>query len=510
MMHKVIDMKNKSISVKLFIITVIFCLIFISGTMYLQSHFFEKFYHDKKIRSLQTNIEQFKKLYIDNMYNSSEVINDIYKFEDNNNSRVVIISANGTVKYLSQYMDQSENPNIKTNALLTAIQNWSYDEGIYNQVVEQKKDYMFEFKISSSSISSIAIISPIVVKDKTKDVMFVVFSLQPIGEAASVIKDYYMWIYLSVIFLILILSLAYSVVISRPLVKINKVASRMLELDFSTKCDVKSQDEIGNLSNTLNFLSEKLGSTLTELTDANIKLKEDIEKERQLEIMRKEFVAGVSHELKTPISLIEGYAEGIKDNIVEGEDRDYYVDVIIDESKKMGSLVSDMLDLSQMETGNFKLNVERFYVKELVGYTLKKYTNKLQVKNISLTTNMLEEDIEVYGDKIRIEQVITNFMTNAIRHTINDGKITVNVFDNGSNILIEVENEGNIISEQDMERIWERFYRIEKSRQRELGGTGLGLAIVKNILLLHESNYGVKNTEKGVKFYFTLKKALLT
>lgn len=499
-------MRKKSISVKLFVITVIFCILFISGTMYLQSHFFEKFYHDKKIITLQANIDQFKKLYIDNMYNSNEIVNDIYKFEDNNNSKVVIISTNGTVKYLSQYMDQSENPNIKTNALLTAIQNWSYDEDIYNQVVEGKKDYVFEFKITSSSTSSIAIISPIVVKDKTKDVMFVVFSLQPIGEAASVIKDYYMWIYLSVIFLILILSLAYSVVISRPLVKINKIASKMSELDFSTKCDVKSDDEIGNLSNTLNFLSEKLGSTLTELTDANKKLKEDIEKERQLEIMRKEFIAGVSHELKTPISLIEGYAEGIKDNIVDGEDRDYYVDVIIDESKKMGNLVSDMLDLSQMETGNFKLNVEEFYIQEHVSYTLKKYTNKLQTKNISLELNMLNEDVEVHGDRIRIEQVITNFMTNAIRHAANDGKITVNVLENEKDVLIEVENEGQNIGEQDMERIWERFYRIEKSRQRELGGTGLGLAIVKNILILHESNYGVKNTEKGVKFYFTLKK----
>jgi signal transduction histidine kinase len=217
--------------------------------------------------------------------------------------------------------------------------------------------------------------------------------------------------------------------------------------------------------------------------------------------MRKEFVAAVSHELKTPISLIDGYAVGLKDDIFEGEEKDYYLDVIIDEAEKMGNLVNDMLDLSYLESGSFKLNRQEFNLTELIKLTLKKYEALISEKKARVSVN-LKEEVKVFADWTRLEQVLTNFITNSIRHVDEEGAININSVDLNNVTKIEIENSGSHISEEDLPRLWDKFYKIDKSRNRKLGGTGIGLSIVKNILVHHEYNYGAENTENGVKFYF--------
>jgi signal transduction histidine kinase len=341
------------------------------------------------------------------------------------------------------------------------------------------------------------------IPDNSKDeIIFAVSSLQPVNEASAVIKEFYIYFYIGAIALIIILSLVYSNMISKPLLSLNEAASNMAELDFSKKCNIAREDEIGNLANTLNFLSENLNEALNSLKRANIKLEEDIEKERLLEKMRKEFVASVSHELKTPISLISGYTEGLKDGVFEVEEREYYLDVILDESNKMGNLVSDMLDLSQLESGNFKLDKEDFYIDELINSTLKKFSALIKDKNLELHLNLIKR-IKINADWTRIEQVMTNFITNALRHTCEKGFISVSMEENkGREVCIYVENSGVHIDNEEINKIWDNFYKIDKSRNRKLGGTGIGLAIVKSILILHGYKYGVENTEKGVRFYF--------
>ncbi|SQB92893.1 sensor histidine kinase [Clostridium tetanomorphum] len=205
-------------------------------------------------------------------------------------------------------------------------------------------------------------------------------SLQPIDEAVSVIEELYKYFSIGAVFFIVILAFIYSNMITKPLIEINKVATKMAKLDFSEKCNVKSEDEIGNMASSLNFLSENLNEALTSLKEANVKLEEDIEKERKMEKARREFVAAVSHELKTPISLIDGYAMALKDNIFGEEEKDYYLDIIIDEGRKMGSLVNDMLDLSNLESGSFKLTREEFDICNLIKFTLKKYKILLKKK----------------------------------------------------------------------------------------------------------------------------------
>jgi two-component system sensor histidine kinase VanS len=293
--------------------------------------------------------------------------------------------------------------------------------------------------------------------------------------------------------------------ISKPLIKLNNSAKRISEMDFSQQCDVNSDDELGNLAKTLNFLSYRLNSALTELQQKNIKLKQDIEKERKLDKMRKEFVAGVSHELRTPISIISGYAEGLKDNVADDDSREFYLDVIMDEASKMNALVSDMLDLSQLESGNFKMEAEPFHIDELMKKCINKNKQFFQQKNIKVQESLAKE-VTVYADYLRIEQVITNFLTNAIRHTPENGVVNIKLRDEQQSCKVEIENQGEHLAECDLENIWDRFYKADKSRNRIAGGTGLGLSIVKNILLMHNSTFGVKNTKLGVCFFFTLNK----
>jgi signal transduction histidine kinase len=293
--------------------------------------------------------------------------------------------------------------------------------------------------------------------------------------------------------------------ITKPLIRINKTATKMANLDFTEKCEVSSEDEIGSLSASLNFLSDKLHSALSSLRQANAKLEEDILKERNLEKMRKEFVAAVSHELKTPISLIDGYAVGLKDDIFEDKDKDYYIDIIIDEARKMGHLVSDMLDLSQLESGVFKLKRENFDLVELIKATARKYENLAYEKAVDITLELFDS-FTINGDYNKLEQVLTNFITNALRHVEDSGHIAIRMQSKDKETLIEVENTGSHIAFEELEKIWDKFYKVDKSRNRKLGGTGIGLSIVKNILTLHGFSFGASNIEHGVKFFFGIPK----
>jgi len=252
----------------------------------------------------------------------------------------------------------------------------------------------------------------------------------------------------------------------------------------------------------LNFLGENLDSSLNSLKEINRKLQSDIDRERKIENMRKEFIADVSHELKTPITLIKGYAEGIKDGVFLEGNMDSSLNVIIEESDKMNKLVRDMLQISSLESGKVILNKELFFIDNLVKNVVKKLHHSIDNKNVKIDMNLYEK--QIYGDVFKIEQVITNFLTNAIRHTPCEGSIFIEMYLKGNMTQISFENTGELIKSEEIEKIWDKFYKIDKSRNRKDGGTGLGLSIVKNIVDLHGGQYGVENTEIGVKFYIIL------
>jgi two-component system sensor histidine kinase VanS len=490
---------KKSITMKLFLITVAFLFGFIIISLLFQSFSFEKFYQERKMSTLKKNLESFKYSY-NNASEINNVLSLINTFENHNNCKIVILDSTGSLNFITSLSNDKEDSS-KVEAIKEVLEQWASKPDTFLNMKKQNKTLTYIFR-ASSDIKNIVCVVP---NNEEDEVMFAVSSLKPVEEASSVINEFYIYIFMGATALAIILSIIYTNMISKPLIKLNSTATKMANLNFSEKCVVTGEDEIGNLASTLNFLSENLNSSLTSLQAANDKLTLDIENERKLEKMRKEFVAGVSHELKTPISLIEGYAEALKDGIAAENETDYYLDVIIDESKKMGSLVFEMLDLSQLEYGRSKLNMEVFNVSSLLNSTIKKYSSIISEKNIKVNSSFSEESY-VFADRYRIDQVINNFFTNAIRHTPEAGTININLSDKDNDTLIEIENTGTPIPEEEKEKIWEKFYRVDKSRNRTLGGTGLGLSIVKNILNMHGSSFGVNNTDIGVKFYFTLKK----
>lgn len=492
-------MKTKaSITRKLFIITTVVFGLFICGTLIIQSVFFESFYVNKKRNDLKSTIENFRE-----SYNKAEVKDRVAEileeYEGDSNIKLVIWSGTGKLTFLAE-TQRNRAEYLRLRELTDFAIQWVQVPESITTLINQNKTIIVTTKDIQNLDKKLIAITP---NMESGEVIFAISSLQNVSEAASVINQFYIYFFIGAIIIVIALSLIYSNMIGKPLVKINRTATKMANLDFSEKCTFKSNDEIGNVAASLNFLSENLDNALTSLRTANAKLEEDIEKERNLEKMRKEFVASVSHELKTPITLIDGYAVGLKDDIFEGEEKDFYLDVIIDEARKMGHLVTDMLDLSQLESGNFKLTLEEFNLKELVVLTLKKYETLFTEKLVRIETNLMD-NVRINADFGRMEQVLTNFITNALKHVDENGSIRVNMVDKGEYISVEVENTGSHMPEEELDRIWDKFYKLDKSRNRKLGGTGIGLSIVKNILTLHGYGYGVSNTEDGVKFFFNV------
>jgi signal transduction histidine kinase len=264
------------------------------------------------------------------------------------------------------------------------------------------------------------------------------------------------------------------------------------------------KSEIGILGNSMNELSAKLESTISDLKEANIELKRDIESKEEAEERRKEFLSNVSHELKTPIALIQGYAEGLKEAVNDdAESREFYCDVIMDEARKMNDMVKNILNLSHIESGSDQIEIERFDITQLLEGVIQAKRLLASQKGCEIIYEKTEPQ-QVWADEGRIEEVVTNYLTNAINHCAYEKKIIVKNFRDGDDIKVTVFNTGDPIPEEELDKIWIKFYKVDKARTREYGGNGIGLSIVKAIMDNHKKECGVENQPDGVMFWFTL------
>ena len=294
--------------------------------------------------------------------------------------------------------------------------------------------------------------------------------------------------------------------ITKPLQQLTDISKRMVDLDFNAKyeSDQSNSYEVEELGNHINRLSENLERTISELKTANVELQDDIKKKIQIDEMRKEFLSNVSHELKTPLALIQGYAEGLQECINDdAESREFYCEVIIDEADKMNRMVKKLLTLNQLEFGNDQVIMERFDMTELIRGVANSTRILMEQKGIRLELENSEE-AWVWGDEFKVEEVITNYMSNAINHA--DGEKLIRVFYTRSEdkLRVSVFNTGQPIPEEDIEKIWVKFYKVDKARTREYGGSGIGLSIVKAIMDSFHQRCGVINHEDGVEFWMEL------
>lgn len=335
-------------------------------------------------------------------------------------------------------------------------------------------------------------------------VLYMTLSVKSIQDNVDISNRFIIYVGIVIAVIAAFVAFIMGNVIAKPVKELSRIAERMSELDFDVVYESNDKSEIGVLGNSMNKLSARLESTISELKSANMELQKDIETKEQMDEMRKEFLSNVSHELKTPIALIQGYAEGLKEGISDDpESREFYCDVIMDEAARMNGMVKQLLTLNQMEFGNQQLEIERFNLTEVINGVIARNQLPAQQKEIAILVDAPKQ-VDVWADEYKIEEVLTNYLTNAINHCDGEKKVEIRVTADDKTARVVVFNTGSQIPPEELTNIWVKFYKVDKARTREYGGSGIGLSIVKAVMEQHNQKYGVLNRENGVEFWFEL------
>ena len=282
---------------------------------------------------------------------------------------------------------------------------------------------------------------------------------------------------------------------SKPLIDICGVAKRMTRLDMTWKCDESRSDEIGQLAGSLNEMSAQLSGALESLQSANEQLQSDIEKQRRQERQRIDFFTAVSHELKTPITIIKGELEGMIYKVGEYKDRDAYLKHALKTATDMEILVKDILSAARMGGSDFQLLREKVDMTSLVERCCRKVKGIAEDKKIKMRSH-LQQNVFYHGDERLLQQAVSNIINNAVIYSPEQAEVEVEL----SDAMLTVHNTGVHIKDEDLEQLFIPFFRVDKSRNRNTGGSGLGLYIVKTIFDHHRISYKLGNTDNGVKF----------
>lgn len=331
-------------------------------------------------------------------------------------------------------------------------------------------------------------------------------ALESIRESAAISNRFLATAGILAVIISTIITFFVSKSITNPIRELSAISEKMTHLDFNAKYTRKrkQKNEIDELGEHVNLLSDTLEGTISELKSANIALQRDIEEKIQIDEMRQEFLSNVSHELKTPLAVISGYAEGLAECVNDDtESRNYYCEVILDETEKMNRMVKQLLTLNQLEFGQEMLQIQRFDLTELIQGVLQKVAILLEQNQIVLDFSE-NEPMYVWGDEFKIEEVLTNYISNAIHHAGGEKKILIHYTQKDTCVRVHVFNTGEQIPAEALPEIWTKFYKVDKARTREYGGTGIGLSIVKAIMQSHKQEFGVENHVNGVEFWFEL------
>lgn len=519
---------SHSVAFRLFAVTFIVIMLLLGVLLAVLAGSFASFYERRQVKDISLEMNVIRDQYAKSASSSSGKAGfppNFFRFESDYFATISLVTMDND-KILIQREKQRENGDSPQNELpsllppgfdeqsqkfMLAFQEWRRDPEAYDKVMNDSETLVYRSSGTGSASSGgdqLIAVAPVESDGSGQGtVLFAISSLQPVIGASKVIRDFSWYAFGVAFVLVPILAFLYAGILTKPLRSLNELAGRLASLDFSSRIRWRRKDEIGELSRTFDFLADNLQGALSELHEANDKLRKDIEREKALERMRRDFVAGVSHELKTPLSLIGGYAEGLQDNIGSGAKRARYTEVILDETRRMSEIVGDMLDLSHLESGQYQLNRETFDAGLLIKETAERAQALGAERNVYIKVSLPEERdgmVQAWGDRFRIGQVLTNLLTNAVRHASHGGTVTFMVIRDDDEWRFTVHNEGEPIPEEQRHLIWGQFYRVDKARDRESGGTGIGLAIVKQILDLHGSRYDVCNELGGVTFAFTL------
>ena len=492
---KKLNEKFKSVRIKLFLTLSIVIMVIIALLIVMNSIVLETFYTLSKINQVKNEY-----YIINNLYNENSVNTEMQLKQEaiKNNFEILIETSDNIVKFSSS---ESFSITIKQNQELTEHFRFINKE---KEKIISLQDNLVIKKIVTNGLDCILLAGEL-------DNGYKIYIQIPISAIQESVKISNNLLLIMGMIAIIIAGIAASYIskkFTKPILELNSIANKMSKLDFSQKYRVTdSEDEINELGNSINIMSDKLEATIKQLRDSNIELEKDVEEKSKIDEMRKQFISDVSHELKTPIALIQGYAEGLIENVnVDDESRRYYAEVILDESNKMDKLVRQLLELMKLEYGKREFNNEEFNICELIKEVIRKCEVMLEENKIDVVFNE-NNKIYVYADEFYIEQAFTNYFTNAIKHVkeVNGQKIIkIDIKEVNGRARISVFNTGYNINKENIDRIWKRFYKADESRNRADGGSGIGLALVKAIMNNYNSEYGVLNKENGVEFYFDI------
>ena len=474
-------------------------VVIVAGTVamcwFFNTTFLEKYYIFHKEKELKSSFDQVR-LICEKQGDSSD---DAYvQFEK--------ICANGNINMLIADQDRNLIWSSYSSAQRFQMQmeDWLYGSDRSRvQVLSSGKDYTLLRQTDERLQSEYLVLLGTL---KNGNNLYMRAAVESIRESASITNQFFVMVSTGAIILSVILIIVLSKGISHPIHALSDIARRMTQLDFDAKyIPVRHVSrEIDELGNSMNELSETLEETISELKTANVSLQQDIEKKEQIDEMRKEFLSNVSHELKTPLALIQGYAEGLKECINDdAESRDFYCDVIMDEASKMNLMVKNLLTLNQLEFGNDEVTFERFDVSKLIQGVIQSCEILIQQADAKIDF-IGESPVYVWADEFKTEQVIRNYLTNAIHHVDNERRIEVRVLSKDDIVRVTVFNSGHPIPQEDLAKLWDKFYKVDKAHTREYGGNGIGLSIVKAIMESFHQKYGVRNFDNGVEFWFEL------
>lgn len=470
----------------------------VAGTVllcwFLNTTFLEYYYTYNKQKAM---LEGFSTIDGESRQDTMESAGFDVEFEricSDGNISILIISADGSIVRTSV----NDTQTIKRQFMDVLFGN--YDSGA-SEIIKETNDYVLR-KQADSRMGSEYLILLGTLSDGNLILMRT--ALESIRESAGISNRFLAYSGTLAVVLSAMLSIFASRKIAKPILELTDISKRMTDLDFNAKYQSKGENEIDQLGEHINQLSHTLEKTISELKSANNELLIDIERKTQIDEMRKDFLSNVSHELKTPLALIQGYAEGLLECINEDEEsRSFYCEVIMDEADKMNQMVKKLLTLNQLEFGNDIVTMERFDLTELIRGVLASASILLKQNEITLTFNT-DMPMYVWADEFKVEEVVTNYLSNAIHHVQDPKHIDIKYTQMEDYVRVSVFNTGQQIPAEDIDQIWVKFYKVDKARTREYGGSGIGLSIVKAIMDSFHRECGVRNHANGVEFWFEL------
>lgn len=435
--------------------------------------FFEKYYIYQRTKIMHEELTKVSSM-IENNIPSDDISNEITDFGSASNCLVIVTDENFNINYTSATKIKDNSPIILENIMY-----------IKNKIQSKTQTTVNSFKTQDTRFTSIVMGNS--VDDARKGYVIIQSFMEPINETTAVLKQQLMIVCLFSLVIGSCIAFALANKFSKPILEINEASKRIAEGDFDTIVSVKSKDEVAMLAHTINHMAKQL---------------------KQKDDLKKQFIANISHELKTPLSSIRAYGELLLDcDIDDKNENDNYAKIIIMNSKKLNNMVEDILELSEIQSGNYTLELSSFCLIALIKDILNDIHALASEKNVQVTLETFNNTLLITADKYRIHSVFCNILQNAIRHSSLNGIIKIKLTNINSIINIRIIDNGEGIPEDKLPYIWDRFYKVDKSRKSGKSGAGLGMAIVKEILELHNYTYGIESQVGiGTQVWFNIPK----